>query len=797
MKNRQDMAWGSGMTYQLATAAVCVVLLQSAMSASVQRQPWTLEEIARSKSPSQSMEVDWVGGPVVLVEHEGQLFSMDFEADTMKVLVPKEVFAGAGVVAARMSDDKQYVLLAYDAERVFRHGASARYMVYRIDDERENKILGRRHKIGDSRVTQIGGGKRLQLAKWGTKSQLAYVYENNIYYLTSPDAEPIQITKDGVPNVVFNGILESYAGAWSHPVKTVGQDASLLFSPDGKKLIFTQKDVSSVANARFVYYGRPGALESQYANLVTFRFPKAGTPMATVALKVASLPSQDCPCLSIQQLLAPVDVVSEDHYLNSVAWVDDNTVMAWWMNRTANVRQDVIYFLSNDVKQIAGEKGLKIEQKNGWVDIHPPYFQKGKETSTYVTILWQPHDDNVSFPHLVKVSGNSTKAITSGELTVTKIYGWAPNGTVYYQATEEGRPSTRQVLAVEEGGDPRCLSCAMTSPEGNACQRADAYFSDDFEWFGLSYVGPDPIFTWFLNTAALSGDTKLTRKSKEQRTFLKSRLQPGRLEDWVEVEGGVAAQVRLLLPPDLDPNGSQKRPAIVSVNAYPGAQSIVDFFTTDISSYFTTNRRYVYIYIDGRGSGCKGDRMLFSVYRRLGTVEVEDQISVTKWLTEKYPFIDGSRVAIWGKGYGGYAAAMALARDEDDVFKCGVSVAPVTSWIYADIRESERYMGFPTPEDNEEGYNASDVTRLAERFAGKKFLLMHGTADDKVLYQNSMALATALEEAGVLFDQQSYPDQGHGLSSVNGHVYRTIDEFFLRCFDRTPLLVDIISELIS
>ncbi|XP_049787302.1 venom dipeptidyl peptidase 4-like isoform X3 [Schistocerca cancellata] len=715
MKNRQDMAWGSGMTYQLATAAVCVVLLQSAMSASVQRQPWTLEEIARSKSPSQSMEVDWVGGPVVLVEHEGQLFSMDFEADTMKVLVPKEVFAGAGVVAARMSDDKQYVLLAYDAERVFRHGASARYMVYRIDDERENKILGRRHKIGDSRVTQIGGGKRLQLAKWGTKSQLAYVYENNIYYLTSPDAEPIQITKDGVPNVVFNGILESYAGAWSHPVKTVGQDASLLFSPDGKKLIFTQKDVSSVANARFVYYGRPGALESQYANLVTFRFPK----------------------------------------------------------------------------------GLKIEQKNGWVDIHPPYFQKGKETSTYVTILWQPHDDNVSFPHLVKVSGNSTKAITSGELTVTKIYGWAPNGTVYYQATEEGRPSTRQVLAVEEGGDPRCLSCAMTSPEGNACQRADAYFSDDFEWFGLSYVGPDPIFTWFLNTAALSGDTKLTRKSKEQRTFLKSRLQPGRLEDWVEVEGGVAAQVRLLLPPDLDPNGSQKRPAIVSVNAYPGAQSIVDFFTTDISSYFTTNRRYVYIYIDGRGSGCKGDRMLFSVYRRLGTVEVEDQISVTKWLTEKYPFIDGSRVAIWGKGYGGYAAAMALARDEDDVFKCGVSVAPVTSWIYADIRESERYMGFPTPEDNEEGYNASDVTRLAERFAGKKFLLMHGTADDKVLYQNSMALATALEEAGVLFDQQSYPDQGHGLSSVNGHVYRTIDEFFLRCFDRTPLLVDIISELIS
>ncbi|KAA0186174.1 hypothetical protein HAZT_HAZT006020 [Hyalella azteca] len=119
-----------------------------------------------------------------------------------------------------------------------------------------------------------------------------------------------------------------------------------------------------------------------------------------------------------------------------------------------------------------------------------------------------------------------------------------------------------------------------------------------------------------------------------------------------------------------------------------------------------------------------------------------------------FPAIDDKRTAIWGWSYGGYVTAAALARDTKNVFQCGISVAPVTSWIYYDTVYTERYMGLPTPEDNLKAYEASDVTRLADNFKGKDFLLIHGTADDNVHYQQSMMLARALEKADVLFSSQ-------------------------------------------
>lgn len=731
-----------------------------------------MDDVTPSLQLTESLSTTWASGPILLHEYEGALVSVDVEKDTLEVLIPREIYPKAGVVMAKMSADKQYILLAYDVQRAFHQVPTARYKAYKLNDD----------------AVQIAGGKRLQLAKWGPQgSQLVYVYENNIYYLTSPDDEPQQITSDGEPAVVFNGLRKSYAdmslsGEWRGGVQ---------FSPDGSRLLFARLDLTPVANASLMRYGRPGVLDHQYAQLVTFRYAKPGTAMATVSLKVAALPSEPGGSINTQRLLAPVDVVSEDHYLEWLAWVNDATVMACWMNRTANVRQDSIYILSSDLEEIPGEKGLKVEQKDGWLDVHPPVFQTGSQTTTYVTILWHPNAFNVSFPHVVKVTANSTKAITSGDVTVTHIYGWAANGTIYYQATEE---SSRQVFAVEEGGDPRCLSCDFTSPEDNPCGSATAYCNRDLEWCAITCNGPDPPYSSVIATAAPE-DKKLTSSSRVLRKMLKGKLLPEQHTLWVPVEG-MSAHVRLLLPPDLDPTG-EKRPAIVCVDAFPGSQAVDNSFVVDLFSYLTTSRRYVVILIDGRGAGGRGDRTLFSVYRRLGTVDVDDQIAATRWLAANLPFIDRSRIGITGRGYGGYVAAMALARDADGVFKCAASVAPITSWIYADMSVSERFMGFPTPEDNEAGYNASDVTRLADRFAGKRFLLVHGAADDKVLEQHSMALAAALQEAGVLFEQQSYPDEDHGLKSLQGHAYRTIDDFFRRCFDRTSLLYEIIQELIS
>lgn len=144
--------------------------------------------------------------------------------------------------------------------------------------------------------------------------------------------------------------------------------------------------------------------------------------------------------------------------------------------------------------------------------------------------------------------------------------------------------------------------------------------------------------------------------------------------------------------------------------------------------------------------------MMFSVNNRLGTYEMEDQIAVTKWLINKYKFIDSSRVSIWGWSYGGYATAMTLAKDTEKVFKCGVSVAPVTSWIFYDTIYTERYMGIDAYAQN---YNDSDVStaKNVEVIGKHDFLLVHGNADDNVHYQQSMVLARALELADIMFEQ--------------------------------------------
>jgi dipeptidyl-peptidase-4 len=142
------------------------------------------------------------------------------------------------------------------------------------------------------------------------------------------------------------------------------------------------------------------------------------------------------------------------------------------------------------------------------------------------------------------------------------------------------------------------------------------------------------------------------------------------------------ASVKLYLPPNIDFRLIGKYPLLVYVYAGPGTQNVNSRFAINWSTYLTTNKQVVYALVDGRGSGYQGDQFMFEVYRRLGTIEVEDQLHVIRYLTQLYPFLDRNRVAMWGWSYGGYASAMALAKDDANSLKCAISVAPVTNWRY-------------------------------------------------------------------------------------------------------------------
>lgn len=267
------------------------------------------------------------------------------------------------------------------------------------------------------------------------------------------------------------------------------------------------------------------------------------------------------------------------------------------------------------------------------------------------------------------------------------------------------------------------------------------------------------------------------------------------------------ATVRLLLPPGLRDEEVLKYPFLLNVYGGPGSQQVTERFRINWGHYLASRKGVVYGMVDGRGSGLQGDRRLHQVYRRLGTVEVEDQLRVARYLKNELPFISAEHTAIWGWSYGGYVAAMALANggpgfsgnvtphsgagDEGvapPVFQCGISVAPVTSWLYYDSAYTERYMGLPS--DNMAGYERADLIRIASRIMGKKFFLVHGTADDNVHFQHSMMLAKELTKQGVMYRTQVYPDERHALSQVTPHLYEAMEEFLDDCFEGSDHAVE-------
>lgn len=150
----------------------------------------------------------------------------------------------------------------------------------------------------------------------------------------------------------------------------------------------------------------------------------------------------------------------------------------------------------------------------------------------------------------------------------------------------------------------------------------------------------------------------------------------------IDLGNGFTSKVMLLIPPGADLSGKIKYPMLVDVYGGPNSYSVTSSWSVGWGHHMSSNRSVVYAKIDGRGSGLRGDKLLFQIYRKLGTVEIEDQIATSQKLAEKFSFIDPARVAIWGWSYGGYASAMALAKDEKNVFKCAVSVAPVTDWTF-------------------------------------------------------------------------------------------------------------------
>ncbi|XP_028049203.2 venom dipeptidyl peptidase 4 isoform X2 [Monomorium pharaonis] len=661
---------------------------------------------------------------------------------------------------AAISANRQYILFGYNIKPMFRYSTIQNYVIY----DRRNGTF-----------TEIANEAFISVALWSPiGSDLVYVLDNDIYHMNFNRDQNVvrRLTTNGKPKIVYNGIPD-----WIYEEEVFSSGTAIWYSPDGQHLAFASFNDTLVKDIVYSYYGTPGSFKDQYPTEVKIKYPKVGTQNPVVSLSVIDLTNSSSVAITLE---APIHVVTSDHVLYNVNWWDETHVIATWTNRVQNQSQMMMYNIWGDAKSI-----LYDEETKGWLRPNKPI-----RVGDYALLLRFEHSGTSAgrFYHINRYEFKDGQFVTPMDLTPgpsevrTILAADLPRGRVYYLATAPGKPTQRNLYSVPLDGSqrPTCISCKLLTLEGNKCVYATASFSSQRSYYALTCSGPNP--TMVTINDAENKSLLFWNINEDVRMILSLRQIPQR-KDFNITVNGYDSRVRLLLPPDFDEGKSY--PLLVFVRqiyAGPNSVRIIDDAKIGYEHYLTTNRKVVCVWIDARGSAFKGSKMLFEIYRKMGTVEVEDTIAITAILQKRYKWIDANRTGIYGWSYGGFTTGMVMAQDVNSVFKCGISIAPVTSWIYYDSIYTERYMGLPTPEDNLHGYNRTDLSQRTNGIRGKKYMLIHGSADDNVHYQQAMMLAKALEHNDILFEQITYTDEAHSLERVSPHLYHTMDKFWGECF---------------
>ena len=420
-------------------------------------------------------------------------------------------------------------------------------------------------------------------------------------------------------------------------------------------------------------------------------------------------------------------------------------------------------------------------QKNGWLDVFQPPVYKSNGGSEFLQILpWKSDKDGLHYPQIQWHNAqNQDIFISNGQFVVTEILRWdEENDLVYFEGTGEGQPGSRQMYTAKTSEiKVQCITCDLKTTRDEECKYNSIKMNDKATFYVHTCYGPG-IPDVVLRSVQENHSIKYvfeTNQALEDK--VKNKAVSERIDMKVSV-GNYEVPVMLKLPSGC--TEEKKCPLLIKVYGGPGSQQINEKWKVSYEDYLSSSYGIAFAIIDGRGTGFLSNEYMFEVYRKLGSVEMQDQIYGAQQLLERYEFLDPERTAIWGWSYGGYATLMTLVQDTDKVFSCGLATAPVTDWLLYDSMYTERYMGLR--EDNLDGYEKTSLLNKVNSLRGKFFQINHGNADDNVHYQQAMLLVRALELEDIDFESHSYPDENHGLVGVRKAVYHNFDRFWSYCF---------------
>ncbi len=570
--------------------------------------------------------------------------------------------------------------------------------------------------------------------------RIAFTRGNDLYAIDLTNDYPeTRLTTTGC-DTVLNGILD---WVYMEELFTRGDVRAHWWSPDGERLAFLEFRESPVPTFPIVDQ------IPVHATATFQRYPKAGDPNPVV--RVGMVPAKGGP-------VTWTDVDTEDDsYVARVYWTGDGKAVAI---ETLNRAQD--HWTLKFADAATGKSRTVMEESAPtWVNITDACHYYGRKQQ----FLLASERDGHHHLYLFGVDGKPIRQVTRGNWEVADLEFVAEKkGRVYFTANE-GDVLERHFYRVDEDG--KNLK-RITTDEGTH----DAIVSPDGKYFVDTYSSHKRATRIAVHVI----DGKRLFEIADQWTPEIAAMPIPTPEFFTIDQGGNTFQCRLWKP--LDFNATRKYPVIVYVYGGPHSQVVRKVWTRhDLWHAYMASEGYLVFSIDNRGSAGRGKAWEEHVLKRLGTVELEDQLAGLDYL-KTLPYVDGDRIGIWGWSYGGTMTLNAMFK-APDVFKAGVSVAPVSDWRLYDTIYTERYMKHP--HDNETGYKEAAAVTHAPGLRNE-LLLMHGDADDNVHVQNSIALVRALIDAGKDFDFMVYPQKEHGISGSadRTHLYRKMTEFFDR-----------------
>jgi len=569
---------------------------------------------------------------------------------------------------------------------------------------------------------------------------VAYTRADNLYALEIDSALEIQLTSDG-GGVIRNGYL-----SWVYFEELYGRSyKGFWWSPDSQNIAYYRFDESPVFTMTMVDHipFEPKAILQRY--------PKAGEPNPLVKLGVVNLSSKKTVWVDIGQ--------KEERYIARAIWLPDSSALSLQL---LNRLQNRLELLLVD-PQTGKVKLVLKEEQPCWVDVKEGiYFFRNSK-------LFLCLSDKSGWRHLYlyDLEGKLIRQLTDGKWAVRRVIRVDEGRElVYFIASEKSSLESHlyrvkldgsgfQRLTREEGSHsinmPPAAGCYIdTYSNINAPARMDLFDSEGAKLFTIEENRVEELAQYRLSTPEF-----LTVPSSD----------------------GLQLPAVMIKPPDFNPK--KKYPVLFSIYGGPASQRVSNSWggTNGLWHQMLAQHGIIVFSLDNRASVHFGKEGANKIYRRLGYWEVLDLIDGVKYL-RRLPYINSNRIGIWGWSYGGYMTCMAMFNGAD-YFQVGVSVAPVTHWRDYDTIYTERYMGLPS--DNEEGYTEGSPLTHVDKLKGK-LLLVHGTLDDNVHFQNAVQLAYELIKAGKQFDLMFYPRKDHGIYGDNArpHLFTMITDFLLR-----------------